>query len=132
MGTPLHQILEVYEGADFAHTHIHRPGAAEDISGHKALLRVAADVNASTEVLIDSSVSSDVGSITITGGTGTILIEMTAADTLTLDDTIPAIFFSTPQEGMRELKFSLDLVDASGVAERILEGPLYFHRRVGG
>jgi len=131
--------LTVQENVDFSWTYTHKDssGTAIDLTGYSAAMsikRVPGQTN-SPRAYLSSGSDADGGTLTLGGVAGTILIEMTAAQTykLTSDVDFWALSPKWASKGIPKevhLLYDLLLTDGSGVVTKPLEGALIVERSV--
>ncbi len=108
----------------FTYTHLDSAGSAVDITGYSGRMSIKSSFSQGTGIdvgaiahLSDGS-DADGGTLTLGDAAGTVLMEMTAAQTADLASG----FVSSSEDSTFKLKYDLELVSGAGAVTRALEG----------
>jgi hypothetical protein len=106
--------LTIYQGATFQRilTWKNSDGQAVNLTGYTARMMARASIDSATALI---TLTTENGGIALGGAAGTINLSISAANTATLS-----------QNGV----YDLELINASGVVTRLLEGNLFISREV--
>lgn len=116
MQTPGILDLNCWQGANFDYTLTWQTGgSAVNLTGYSARMQVRDSYDAGTAIV---SLTSGTG-ITLGGTAGSIVLEMPASQTATLD--------GTPN---RQFVYDLELVSGAGYVTRLVEGRFYVYPEV--
>lgn len=115
--------LQIRQGEtwEFTHTHLDADGDAIDLTGYTARMALKSSFNqvlGSNVAYLSTGSDANGGSLTLGGVAGTVLMEMTAAQSANLSSGLP----TDETESTFNLVYDLELINGAGDVVRALEG----------
>lgn len=134
MSTRQDLIIRQGETFSFVYTKRDSAGAAVDLTGYSARMRVKDTYNGVQQVYLTSGADSQGGSIALGGAAGTVTLAMTAdqAAALASEVNMVSILLSSLElnKPQKTYLYDLELASGAGVVTRELEGRVVVRREI--